>query len=67
MQATGQEYFGVEDTAERCGVSATWVRKCAQRGRIPGALKVGKTWAIPAGWTPERQRAAWTRRVPAGK
>ena len=45
-------YRSVTDTARRLGLSVAWVRRLAQRGDIPGVLRIGRTWAIPTGWRP---------------
>lgn len=34
--------------AERVGKAPTTVREMCQRGSIPGALKIGRSWVIPA-------------------
>ena len=59
MQA---KFETLQQVSARAGYSVEGLRKLAAKGRIPGAAKVGRVWIIPAGWTPERQRAAWTRR-----
>lgn len=46
-------YRSVTETAKRFRLSTAWVRRLAQRGEIPGALKIGRTYAIPATWRPD--------------
>ncbi len=55
--ATSQEYISAKDAAQRHGLSFCWVKRLAQHGKIPGAFKLSpRAWAIPASWTPQRQR-----------
>ena len=44
-----KEYEKVQETAERLGVTVRAVQKWASNGRIPGAVKVGRSWKIPKG------------------
>lgn len=39
----------VAEAARRAGVSPEWIRKLCAQGRIKGAKKHGRDWAIPAG------------------
>ncbi len=41
------EYETVQETADRLGVTIRAVQKWAARGRIPGAVKSGRSWKIP--------------------
>ena len=41
-------YTTVRKTAERWGVSEVYVYSLCQNGRIPGAVRAGKYWYIPA-------------------
>lgn len=41
-------FVGVKETAQKWGVSERRVRIFCAEGRIPGALKNGKTWKIPS-------------------
>lgn len=41
----------VPAAARRNGVTAVTVRKHAAAGRIPGAIRAGRQWLIPTGWT----------------
>lgn len=43
------EYETVQETAQRLGVTVRAVQKWASNGRIPGAVKVGRSWKIPKG------------------
>lgn len=43
------EYETVQETAERFGVTVRAVQKWASNGRIPGAVKSGRSWKIPKG------------------
>lgn len=38
----------VSEYAEKLGLSAGSVRQKCQRGTLPGAVKVGRDWVIPA-------------------
>ena len=42
-------YLSLRETAEKWGVSERRINQYCAQGRIPGALKFGKSWAIPAG------------------
>lgn len=42
-------YQSTQDTAERWGVSERRVIQYCKEGRVPGAVKFGKRWAIPIG------------------
>lgn len=42
------EYLTVRETAERWNLSERTVQQLCVDGRIPGARKFGKSWAIPA-------------------
>ena len=42
------DHLSVAETAARWGVSARTVRGYCAAGRIPGAVREGKTWRIPA-------------------
>lgn len=43
------EYETVQETAARLGVTVRAVQKWASGGRIPGAVKCGRSWKIPKG------------------
>ena len=42
------EYRTVRETAEKWNLSSRMVQQFCTQGRIPGAQKFGKSWAIPA-------------------
>ncbi len=51
-------YCSVQETAKRWGISVRWVNLYALEGRIPGAERLGRSWAIPEGAVkPEKQRS----------
>ena len=39
-------YCSVQETARRWGISVHWVNQYALDGRIPGAERLGRSWAI---------------------
>ena len=41
----------VRQAAEKWNLSPRSVQQLCTQGRIPGAGKFGKAWAIPADWT----------------
>ena len=43
------DYLTVRETAETWNLSLRTVQQLCAQGRIPGAKKFGKFWAIPAG------------------
>ena len=47
-----------QQTAERLGVSIDTIRKWAKENRIPGAVRHGRSWRIPAGFDPVQLREA---------
>ncbi len=51
-------YFSVQETARRRGISVRWVNQYALDGRIPGAERQGRSWAIPEDAVkPEKHRS----------
>ena len=42
------EYLTAQETAEKWNLSPRMVQQFCTAGRIPGARKFGKSWAIPA-------------------
>lgn len=42
------DYLTVKETAEKWGLSVRSIQQLCTQGRIPGARKFGKSWAIPA-------------------
>ena len=43
------EYRTVRETAEQWNLSPRTVQQLCAQGRVPGAVKFGKSWAVPAG------------------
>lgn len=42
------EYMTIQEAAERWGVSARRIQVLCSNGRLDGATKFGRQWAIPA-------------------
>lgn len=42
------EYLSITQTSEKWGLSKRRIQVLCQDGRLPGAMKVGSYWAIPA-------------------
>ncbi|WP_317368572.1 helix-turn-helix domain-containing protein [uncultured Tyzzerella sp.] len=42
------EYLSIRQTADKWGISIRRIQVLCTEGRIPGALKIGSYWAIPA-------------------
>ena len=40
-------YLSVQETADKWGVSIRWVNQYVKDGRVPGAERLGRAWAIP--------------------
>ena len=40
-------YFSVAQTAERWGISPRRIQILCSEDRIPGAVRIGRAWAIP--------------------
>jgi len=51
-------YLTTGKFAELLGVSAQTIRNWIEEGRVPGAIKVGERWSIPAGAYRKVQRPA---------
>lgn len=43
-----KQYLSLRETAEKWGVSERRINQYCAEGRIPGAQKIGKAWAVPA-------------------
>ena len=41
-------YLSIRQTAERWGISPRRIQVLCAENRIPGALRIGYSWAIPA-------------------
>ena len=51
-------YCSVQETARNWGISVRWVNQYALDGRIPGAERLGRSWAIPEDAVkPEKHRS----------
>ena len=47
----------LKEAASRLGLSRQRLQQLAKSGKIPGAIRIGHYWAIPATWQPPaRQR-----------
>jgi Fic family protein len=42
------EFWGVRQAAEHWGVSERWAQRLLAEGRVPGAVREGRRWQIPA-------------------
>lgn len=42
------EYCSIRQTSERWGISVRRIQVLCTEDRIPGAVKIGYSWAIPA-------------------
>lgn len=42
------EYLSIRQAADRWGISIRRIQVLCTEGRIPGAMKIGSYWAIPA-------------------
>jgi len=40
-------YLSVKEVASKWNISVRWVKQYIHDGRIPGAERLGKSWAIP--------------------
>lgn len=64
------KYLTIPELAERAGVSKTAILYAIREGRIAGAFRIGRIWAIPEesadAYTPRVyvRRATSSRRVP---
>ena len=59
------EYLTVQETAEKWNLSDRMVQQFCTQGRIPGAQKFGRSWAIPAdAEKPEDPRRAEKQAAP---
>lgn len=43
------DYLSTQEIAEKWGVSERRVAQYCAEGRVPGAQRIGKTWAVPSG------------------
>ena len=56
------EYLTIPEVARRAGVSRTAVLYAIREGRIEGAFRVGRTWAIPRAAAEAYEPRAYVRR-----
>ncbi len=56
------EYCSIRQTSERWGISVRRIQVLCTEDRIPGAVKIGYSWAIPANATKPKDA-----RVKSGK
>lgn len=42
------DYLSIRQISEKWNLSARWINDLCTNGRIPGAMKIGSYWAIPA-------------------
>lgn len=42
------EFLSIRQTAEKWGISGRRIQRLCAEERIPGAMKIGSYWAIPA-------------------
>ena len=42
------EYLSIRQTSEKWGLSGRRINELCAENRIPGAIKIGSYWAIPA-------------------
>lgn len=40
-------YTTIKNIAEKCGITPRWIQTLCSNGKIPGAVKFGRNWAIP--------------------
>ncbi len=51
------DYLSISQTAEKWNISRRRIQVLCTQGRIPGAMRIGYSWAIPAdAKKPEDQR-----------
>ena len=42
------EYLSIKQTAEKWGISGRRIQRLCSENRVPGAMKIGSYWAVPA-------------------
>ena len=42
------DYLSIRQTAEKWGITGRRIQRLCTEGRIPGAIKIGSYWAVPA-------------------
>jgi len=59
--------ISISDAAARLGYKDTnTLRILARDSKIPGAFKIGKTWALPLAWVEQKEKEE-KESVPQGK
>lgn len=56
-------YESSYQAADRLGVTIRTIQKWAKEGRIPGAVRYGRSWMIPADFVPAYQQEMQTKQV----
>jgi len=51
LDASNSDYKTIKETAEAWGVSRRYVNLCITGGRIPGVMRMGNMWIVPANAT----------------
>jgi len=46
----------LKDAAQRNGISARWLQKLCQDDEVPGAIKAGPMWLVPAAFRRKPQK-----------
>ena len=44
-------YTTIKNIAEQWGMTPRWIQTLCSNGKIPGAVKFGRDWAIPVSYT----------------
>jgi len=47
MDVRFSDYKTVEEAAREWNVTRRWITMCIDRGRVPGAVKMGNLWLMP--------------------
>ena len=42
------EYLSVTETSKKWNIDRRWIQRLCKSNRIPGAIMIGNTWAIPS-------------------
>lgn len=61
------DYETTKEAGERLGVSANQVTVLAKQGRIPGAIKVSRSWFIPKESSPSPVYSGLSVRTKLGR
>ena len=61
-------YLSAKEVAHKWNISVRWVNQYIQDGRVPGAERFGKSWAIPEDAVkPEKQKPGVKRAAHAAE